>query len=525
MKTNFYKILMIFAVIGLIACEDDEGLDQANVPMPQNLSLEFSVTQDNSGVVSMIPKGNATNSFKINFGDESEPVSGINPGDVVENQYAEGSYQVELTGFNIKNDSVSVTQDLVVSFQPPQNLDVVIENDGVVSNTVNVTVNADFAFTYEVDFGEEGVDSIVQANVEETATYTYQNPGLYDINIVVSGAASETTSFTEEDFEVTEILEPVVGAPSPTQPAQAVISIFSDSYDSITVSEFPTEWSDTDFEEIQIGDNNVVKYTNLAFTGIVTDYANPTDLTDMDFVHFDYWTPNATDLGFKMVNTVISEEDIKDVGTPTIGEWVGVDIALDDYNMDRSQVTQLLFDALGSPATVYIDNLYFYKDIPEAPAVAAPTPTVDASNVLSIYSDAYSSITLNEIPTSWSSSGFEEVQIDNNNTIKLSDFDFVGIVTNYDSPTDLSGFSSLHFDYWTPNAEELGIKLVNTALDPIQEDLEDVGTVTLGEWVSVDIPLADFNMDLSQVTQLIFDNLVENDNDDSVFIDNFYFYN
>jgi len=66
---------------------------------------------------------------------------------------------------------------------------------------------------------------------------------------------------------------------------------------------------------------------------------------------------------------------------------------------------------------------------------------------------------------------------------------------------------------------------VNTALDPVQEDLANAGALTLGEWVSVDIPLADFDMDLSAVTQLIFDNLVEADADDTVYIDNFYFYN
>lgn len=525
MKTQYLKFIMVFAAIFFMACEEDEGLSNVEVALPDNLALTFETTQDNSGLVRMLPQGEGANSFMINFGDGSEAVMDIEPGSTVEHVFAEGTYNLELTGFNIKGQSSSVNQELVVSFLPPQNLNVLVENDGVLSNTVNVTVSADFAINYQVDFGEDGIDSTVTANIGDTASYTYQNPGFYDITIVVSGAAAETTTFIEENFEVTEILEPTVAPAAPTVPAQAVISIYSDTYTPITVNEFPTPWSNTDFEEIQIDGNNIVKYSNLLFTGIVTDYDNPTDLTGMDFVHFDYWTPNAAALGFKIVNTVVGQEDIVDVGTPTIGEWVSFDIPLDDFNMDRSQVTQLLFDALGTAATVYVDNIYFYKEIPSAPATAAPVPTVDAANVISIYSDAYTSITTTEFPTPWSNSGFEEVVIDNDNVVKYENFDFSGIVTDYGNPTDLTGMTTLHFDYWTPNAEAIGIKLVNTVLNPIQEDLEDVGEVTLGQWISVDIPLADFNMDLSQVTQLIFDNLVPNDNDDVVYIDNFYFYN
>jgi len=117
---------------------------------------------------------------------------------------------------------------------------------------------------------------------------------------------------------------------------------------------------------VQIEGNNTIKYANLDFTGIVTDYANPTDLSSMDFVHFDYWTADATGLGIKIVNTTVdpADEDIESVGTVTQGAWVSVDIALNDFDMDRSAVTQILFDNLvadDASVTVYIDNLYFYK--------------------------------------------------------------------------------------------------------------------------------------------------------------------
>jgi hypothetical protein len=320
---------------------------------------------------------------------------------------------------------------------------------------------------------------------------------------------------------------PLVAAPTPTIDAAKVISIYSDAYTQTTVSELPTEWSDSGFEEIQIEGNNTINYFDLAFTGIVTDYGNPTDLTGMDFVHFDYWSPDVLTLGLKLVNTAVDpgQEDIESPETLELGTWVSVDIPLDDYAMDRSQITQILFDALGNTANLYIDNLFFYSVPPTEPSAAAPTPTIDAANVISIYSDAYTPTTVSELPTEWSGSGFEEILLEGNNTIKYFDLDFTGIVTDYGNPTDLTAMTHVHLDYWTADGSELGIKLVNTAVDPAQEDLESVGTVTQGQWVSVDIPLDDFTMDRSQVTQILFDNLVAGNANVTVYIDNFYFYN
>ena len=345
-------------------------------------------------------------------------------------------------------------------------------------------------------------------------------PTVHLFDDIVLGEAVETPPSVEPE-------EPTTAAPAPILAESDVISIYSDAYTPITVSELPTEWSGSDFEEIQIEGNNTIKYANLDFTGIVTDYGNPTDLTAKSYVHFDYWTADGTELGIKLVNTVVdpAQEDIESPETIELGTWVSVDIPLDNYDLDRSQITQILFDALGNTANIYIDNLFFYSAPPTEPSAAAPTPTIDAANVISIYSDAYTSTTVSELPTEWSGSGFEEIQLEGNNTIKYFDLDFTGIVTDYGNPTDLTAMTHVHIDYWTADGSELGIKLVNTAADPAQEDLESVGTVTQGQWISVDIPLDDFTMDRSQVTQILFDNLVAGDASVTVYIDNLYFYN
>jgi len=370
MKSFKYILICLLAVV-LINCEEDERSTDFlnNAPAPSDISLLFKVTADNSGLVSMTPSAAGASFFDVFF--QNERVR-LEPGETFDNVFDEGTYTVKTVATGVNGKTAEIEQSLVVAFIPPQNLDVSIENDGAVSNTVRVNATAEFGINYEVDFGETDDDSDVRmANMGEEIVYEYQAAGLYTITVTAFSAAIETTTFVAEDFEVTEILAPLTPAPiPPARSDQDVIAIYSDTYDPIVTNEFPTEWSDSGFEEIAINGNNAIQYGNLAFTGIVTDYDNPTDLTPMEFVRFDYWTTDATTLGFKIVNTVIGEEDILEVGELVQDEWVTVEFALDDYNMDRSQVTQLLFDALGNRATVFIDNLYFYRAPTGAPPMA-----------------------------------------------------------------------------------------------------------------------------------------------------------
>jgi hypothetical protein len=82
----------------------------------------------------------------------------------------------------------------------------------------------------------------------------------------------------------------------------------------------------------------------------------------MTYVHFDYWTNDASSLGFKLVNTSQPDGPLKEqeivVSSITVGVWTSVDIPLSEYSTDITGITQLLFSS--SSATVYIDNLYFY---------------------------------------------------------------------------------------------------------------------------------------------------------------------
>ncbi|MBO3097769.1 PKD domain-containing protein [Gelidibacter pelagius] len=692
MKTVKYIFSLSLIVFTLFGCsQDDVNTDFVDkIAPPSNVSASVTVSQDNTGAVTITPIGEGAVSFNVDFGDNSDPSGVIPTGKSLKHIYEEGTYTLSITANGLNGLSTTVNQEIDVSFEAPQNLIVTIENDGTISKTVNVTASADFALSYSVDFGD-GSEPIM-SNIDDITTYTYHEAGTYTISVTAFSAAIETASYTKE-FEVVEILQPInaaptqpnraatdvisifsdayeniadtdfypnwgqsttynqididgdhiiqygnlnyqgiqfgatadasqmeflhidvwtadenmaldiypisiatgekfvqkdlvagqwnsydiplseftsqglsmndihqfkfdgipaggtifidnlyfykdssassgpeSAAPTPTLPAADVISIYSDAYASVGISELNPDWSQTtQLTEVIIDGNNTWKYELLNYTGIVTSYDNPTDLSEMTHVHFDYWSPDATSLGLKLVNTGYGDgdplkEDIEFVSTVVNGSWVSVELPLSVFTTDRSGITQLLFESSG--ATVYIDNLYFYKgsSASSEPESAAPTPTLSAANVISIYSDAYTNVGISELNPDWSqTTQLTEVVIDGNNTWKYEQLNYTGIVTSYDNPTDLSAMTHVHFDYWSPDATSLGLKLVNTTQgdgDPLKEDIEFLSTVANGSWVSIELPLSAFTTDRSGITQLLFES-----SGATVYIDNLYFHN
>ena len=157
-----------------------------------------------------------------------------------------------------------------------------------------------------------------------------------------------------------------------------------------------------------------------------------------------------------------------------------------------------------------------------APTVAAPTPPVRvATDVISIFSNAYSNVPLAELPTGWSQTTFTALQIQGNDTWK-SVGEFLGMVTNYDSGINLSSMEKMHIDYWTPDANPIGVKIVNTLTNPVSDAFAFLGTATVtGSWQSVDIDMSAFTLtDKTKITQL----LIDPTGPATVYIDNFYFW-
>ena len=192
---TFYKALLILIVIS--SCKDETNLEFLNdVALPSNIGVNFIVTQDNTGLATITPFAEGATSFSLDFGDGSESVSFAN-GENVQHVYAEGTYTVGVVASNLIGETAEITQELVMSFQAPRNLEVSIENDVAVSRKVNITATAEFAATFEFHSGEDGIEQpVATGNIGDQISYDYETPGVYAVKVVAKGGAIETTEYT-----------------------------------------------------------------------------------------------------------------------------------------------------------------------------------------------------------------------------------------------------------------------------------------------------------------------------------------
>ncbi len=162
---------------------------------------------------------------------------------------------------------------------------------------------------------------------------------------------------------VVSFAPPATAAPvPPTRLPGNVISIFSNAYADLAGTDFNPSWGQTtQYEEVMIAGNPTKKYSNMNYQG--NQFAAGINLvsTQMEKLHIDYWTPDAT--GFKVFLVAGDGGGEASVTlTPTLSGWNSADIALSGYAIPKTNVIQFKFEAVpfGGP-TFYLDNIYFWK--------------------------------------------------------------------------------------------------------------------------------------------------------------------
>jgi hypothetical protein len=244
------------------------------------------------------------------------------------------------------------------------------------------------------------------------------------------------------------------------------------------------------------------------------------------------WKSTISDVGIKLVDaTNGSLGEIKKANTKT-NEW-----ELIEFNFSSREgivYDQIVifpdFTARGSEQIVYFDNITFGDFTPLAgPTTAAPTPTENAANVISIFSGAYDNKTVNTLRTDWSSAVYEAIMVDGNPTIKYSNLDFVGIETTGDNLIDASEMEYVHFDVWTPNATLYRLKIVDFGADGAFGGGDDkehevvFNSPAQEEWTSHKLPFTDFTnlTNRANLAQYIFS--AQPTGSAVLYIDNIYF--
>jgi hypothetical protein len=203
-------------------------------------------------------------------------------------------------------------------------------------------------------------------------TYTFIVTATNSLGTSTASAASNTAT------PINDVPEVAASTP-PTRAAGDVLSIFSDAYTPIagTTDFFPGWGQATTVSNISVAGNTTMKYSTFNYEG--TNLGSDLNLTSlgMTHIHLDVWSPDETLIRLSLIQrTPQSERPVNSTITPYT--WNSIDIPISDFTSQSSFLVSAIYQLkmegsgwyptnTGVRSTVYIDNVYFYKAVPEAP--------------------------------------------------------------------------------------------------------------------------------------------------------------
>lgn len=168
------------------------------------------------------------------------------------------------------------------------------------------------------------------------------------------------------------------------------------------------------------------------------------------------------------------------------------------------------------------------------PTTQAPTPAVDAGNVISMYSNAYTNVPIDTWNTRWqySTTEISFVKVNNDDVIRYYNLNFVGVEFSANT-IDATSMTHFHIDVWTPdltvNPNNVKVMLVDFGANGIYGGGDDVSheitvsapTLQSNTWISLDIPLSSFTglKTKAHLAQIVLSGTVSN-----LFVDNVFLY-
>jgi hypothetical protein len=213
MKKFKYLLNIFLASILVFACveEIENNIDFVDtIDVPTNISAMISITQDNTGVVTITPTGEGVVSYSVDFGDGSNESESINPGNSVVHTYPEGTYEATIIAVGLNGEVTETVVSVVVSYSAPENLVVVINNVPGNPFDINVSATADLAASFEVYFGDQGPEEApTPLQIGETLTYTYSAVGEYSVTVVALSGGAATTEYIEVITITNPLLMPI----------------------------------------------------------------------------------------------------------------------------------------------------------------------------------------------------------------------------------------------------------------------------------------------------------------------------
>jgi hypothetical protein len=275
-----------------------------------------------------------------------------------------------------------ITQFKFVTATPTSGANIFIDNMYFYTN-VNLPTLSNFSVAAQTVGVAPFALTAPTSNSAGAFTYSSSNTNVATISgnmVTVVGAGTSVITATQaangaySQGTITASLvatyaPPTVAATNPTTNAANVISLYSNAYTNVTGINWNPNWGQsTQASEVLVAGNSTRKYELMNYQGI--ELATPLDVSTMNFLHLDIWTPNITELKIFLINlTPAPTKEFYYTFIPNNVGWNSLNIPLNSLTpvtpattINLAAIGQMKFE--GQPwerGTAYMDNIYYWK--------------------------------------------------------------------------------------------------------------------------------------------------------------------
>ncbi|HEY5688210.1 MAG TPA: hypothetical protein VIS27_07910 [Yeosuana sp.] len=448
MRTLKYLLSYSLALFVLFSCTDDENdLDYlTKAAAPSEVSALFQITPDNSGHVTIVPNAIGAVSYSVTLGDDAitEPVV-VAQGESIEHIYAEGTYPVTIEATGLTGLKNEVTQQLVVSFRPPENLAITASIDDSNPFKVNVSATADFAASFEVYFDTSNPDEEpTPLMLDGTVSFIYPAVGDYTIKVVALSGGTETSELSE-----VVIISSPVELPIDFEVFDASKFIGFGGASASVVDNPDTNGN------ISAKVGQIIKGGPEPWAGDVIILSAPIDLSTKKIIKLDVWSPRpGGKLTFKLENlddnTIALEKEVTLIGNSA---WEEVLIDFSDIDVTKTYQKLVWFFDIGTVGTGGSDWTFYVDNIKQVAPSSGPTVfplNFEAPFQLSSFDGGEISVIANPDTNGNPSSMVAKM-------VKGAGQVWAGSKITLDSPFVLGATESITVKVWSPR---VGLKLL-----------------------------------------------------------------
>lgn len=481
------KLVFTFLCAALLfgCSDDDNSLDVLeNAGEPQNLSALFTITQDNSGLVTIAPHGEGVVGYDIYFGDGTAEPGSISAGEKITHTYAEGQYDVKIVGIAINGKTAEITLPLTVTFVAPEN--VIINIGSVVGNPyqINVSATADYETFFEVTYGEDPGQVPVQFMEGETVSHTYTDIGTYTVIVTAFSGGVATTTETQE----VTITNPLV-LPITFENASLNYTFIDFGNASTTVIDNP------DISGINVSARVGQSIKNPGaetWAGTTITLDEEIDFSTMQSFRMKVWSP-AVGVTVKLKIENLDNADINyevDAVTTVANEWESLTYNFSGADLSQSYSKIILFfnfDVPGDGDTYFFDDITLTSDVE-----TLGLPITFESNAFEYVLNGFGGAGGGKIANPDQSGINTSANV--GHVLKAAGAEtWAGVAMTLSEPIDFSALQKIKMKVWSPQAGiTVLLKLENSSDTSIATELPATTTVANG-WEELEYDFTGIN--------------------------------